>query len=365
MIFAKKTILAFVFIIALSFFTIYKNVKIEAQDEKFYQKYGKFSKALNASAEEIKRQSKQKRNICRKDLYLSKGLKREHYKLLSAESVLSISEEKNKSSIIETLQNLQGWFDPQNPTTASFTAKSADFDFKSHFINAHDILFTFQDGILKAQKATLDHEKKHKKYVFTDRVSFSTKVNDEPLFISSEMAIVTDDASNQDKIQFLQNVLITLGSKIQASSDSAIFEGDEIILSPLCDTKFCKLFLPEQSGLEITSKIAKVLLANKKPQKIFLENDVHLYSPNIQNKPSYAIADILSFNVADQKIHLQALSPKRVLFWQDGVKLSAPEIVISKDTETKSEKIEGIGDLRLSFDMSEKKQIQEFLQRYL
>lgn len=365
MIFFRKTIFVFISIVVLSFFTIYKNVKIEAQDEEFYQKYGKFSNALNASSEKIKRQSKQKRNICRKDLYLSKGINREHYKLLSSESVLSISEEKNKSSIIETLQNLQGWFDPQNPTAASFTAQSADFDFKSHFINAHDILFTFQDGILKAQKATLDHEKKNKKYVFTDQVLFSTKVNDELLSISSEMAIVTEDSSNQEKIQFLQNVLITLGSKIQASSDSAIFEGKEIILSPSEETKVCKLLIPEQSNLEITSKLAKVLLENKKPQKIFLENDVHLYSPNIQNKPSYAIADILSFDIIDQKIHLKSLNPKRVLFWQDGVKLSAPEIIISKDTETKSEKIEGIGDLRLSFDMSEKKQIQEFLQRYL
>lgn len=365
MIFIRKTIFIIFSLIVISILTIYKNVKIEVEDKKFYEEYGKFSKALNASTEEIKRQSKQKRNICHKDLYLAKGHQREHYKLISSESVLTISEEKNRSTILETLQNLQGWFDPKHPETASFTAQTAEFDFKNLFINAHNIFFSFQDGILKAQNATLAHEKKQRKYVFSDQVAFTSKLNDENLSIISEMAVVTEDPSKKEKIEFLQKVLITLGSKIQASSDSAIFQGEEIILSSFAENGLCKLLLPEQSNLEISSKTAKVLLDDKKPQEIVLESDIHLFSPNIQNKASYALADILSFNLLEQKIHLRAVHPKRVLFWQEGVKLSAPEIVISKDKTTNQELVEALGDLRLSFDMSEKKQIQEFLQRYL
>ena len=147
MIFIRKSIFIIFFLGVITIFTIYKNVKIEAADEEFYEQYGKLSKALKTSTEEIARHSKQKRNLCHKDLYLAKGDQREHYKLLSSESVLTISEEKNRSTILETLQNLQGWFDPKHPETPSFTAQTAELDFKSHFINAHDIFFSFQNGI--------------------------------------------------------------------------------------------------------------------------------------------------------------------------------------------------------------------------
>lgn len=94
------------------------------------------------------------------------------------------------------------------------------------------------------------------------------------------------------------------------------------------------------------------------PETILLQKDVRLISSKIQNKPSYCLADTLTYTPKTQAFLFGA--NERVLFWQEGVSLSAPEILIKQDHT-----IEGHGDVHCSFNMEEQNYIDQFFKQYL
>ena len=102
-----------------------------------------------------------------------------------------------------------------------------------------------------------------------------------------------------------------------------------------------------------------------KPDFFLLEGNVRLFSPRIQDKESFSIADRISFDPREQKLILSSVPPKRVLFWQEGFSLSAPEVHIKRDLLTRKETIEGKGDVHFAFDMEEKNIIEQLLSKYL
>ena len=70
-------------------------------------------------------------------------------------------------------------------------------------------------------------------------------------------------------------------------------------------------------------------------------------------------------DLAQQTAILSALPPKRVLFWQEGVSLSAPAVHLRKDLLTHKEVVEGKGEVRFTFDLEEKNRIEQLFSQYL
>ena len=98
------------------------------------------------------------------------------------------------------------------------------------------------------------------------------------------------------------------------------------------------------------------------PTQLVLDDGVHFFTKSFPEKNSYGIADRAILDPKDKLIRLIAGKDKRVFFWQenDSLKLSAPEIQI-KQMKDKSEFIQGIGDVRFSFDFDERKFLSEIL----
>lgn len=92
--------------------------------------------------------------------------------------------------------------------------------------------------------------------------------------------------------------------------------------------------------------------------QIILKGNVHLISSHIGEKKSYAIADQLSYDPI-KKIFLFS-AKDRVLFWQDGLTLSASEILVGPD-----QTIEGRGNVNFTFNLEEQNRIETFFKQYL
>lgn len=87
------------------------------------------------------------------------------------------------------------------------------------------------------------------------------------------------------------------------------------------------------------------------PTQITAQGRVCLARETASGGMQYALADTLAYCPTDGSMQLYALSPRRVIFFdkQYDVKVSAPEVQITRDARTHQEKIRGIGDLRMTF----------------
>ena len=85
---------------------------------------------------------------------------------------------------------------------------------------------------------------------------------------------------------------------------------------------------------------------------LFLEGTVGLAAP-LKDKQSFALADFATFYWDEPRLLLESLAPKRVLFWQEGLQISAPKIQIR-------DAIEGLGDVRLAMDSEEIYRMHQF-----
>lgn len=92
-----------------------------------------------------------------------------------------------------------------------------------------------------------------------------------------------------------------------------------------------------------------------------LEGNIRLKSLAQQDKETYAAADKASYCPKKRLFILSGSEGKNVLCWQNGSTFSAPELHIQQDEKT----IEGIGDVRFSFNMEEKKYFESIFARYL
>jgi hypothetical protein len=99
------------------------------------------------------------------------------------------------------------------------------------------------------------------------------------------------------------------------------------------------------------------LIWYKKEGKLLLEGNVRL-NGTLQDKPSYAIADTVTYHPIDKTILLS--SQHKVLFWQDGLSLSATSVRIRED-----QTVEGHGNVHFAFDLEEQNSINELFKQYL
>lgn len=109
------------------------------------------------------------------------------------------------------------------------------------------------------------------------------------------------------------------------------------------------------SGIEAKGpKSAKISSASMAlDHKNLLLNGCVEISGELDGLESFALADRATMSLADKRLLLESSSFKRVLFWQEGLELSAPKIYISKTAQ-------GIGDVRCSFNAKERELTERF-----
>jgi lipopolysaccharide export system protein LptA len=125
-----------------------------------------------------------------------------------------------------------------------------------------------------------------------------------------------------------------------------------------------KLYLTDQVAIEqpdhttIFSDRGNLTLDELQPQLLVLQGNVRLISTRIQDKQSYAVADTLTYHPLEKTILLSAA--RKVLLWQEGLALSASEVLIRPD-----QTIEGHGDVHFAFDLEEQSYLDELFKQYL
>lgn len=90
-----------------------------------------------------------------------------------------------------------------------------------------------------------------------------------------------------------------------------------------------------------------------RPERLVLQGNVQLHS---LDKASFALADRMTYYPESRTVVLVSTFPKRVLFWQDSFRLSAPEVHIRRDPLTQEEEVNGIGEIRCLFTLEEEEQ---------
>ncbi|MES2344338.1 MAG: hypothetical protein V4494_00140 [Chlamydiota bacterium] len=91
------------------------------------------------------------------------------------------------------------------------------------------------------------------------------------------------------------------------------------------------------------------------PVSILLKDNVRLFSMNSNQKQRLSLADRLTYSPTTRTFILTATPGKKVLFQseEDGMNISAQEVHITYDPETKQEKIQGVGNVQLKFSSDE------------
>jgi lipopolysaccharide export system protein LptA len=116
--------------------------------------------------------------------------------------------------------------------------------------------------------------------------------------------------------------------------------------------------IEQPGGFNLVAELGTVELTDLHPTLVTLEGKVRLLSSRFQNKPTYALADTLTYHPADQTLLFSATH--KVLCWQEGLSLSANEVLIRQD-----QTIEGHGDVHFSFDLEEQNSIDNLFKQYL
>jgi hypothetical protein len=107
-----------------------------------------------------------------------------------------------------------------------------------------------------------------------------------------------------------------------------------------------------------TADVAKLL------DELSLEGNVRIASHLNQEKKSFAVSDRLIYHPQTQMMALSSDSPNRVLFWQDGLSLSASAIEVRRDPHTGIDRVQGVGDVRCCFSAEEKNFIEQLFSKY-
>lgn len=105
------------------------------------------------------------------------------------------------------------------------------------------------------------------------------------------------------------------------------------------------------------------------PSKLLLEGNVYLInrigSMEEEDKgQQYALADKLTYDFATKQMELKAKKKGRVLFFDkiNNLQMSAPRLVVKRDSRTSKDSIKGYGDVRFHFIDNEFEQIRKHFQ---
>lgn len=87
-----------------------------------------------------------------------------------------------------------------------------------------------------------------------------------------------------------------------------------------------------------------------KERKVVLTGKVQFESEDL-----FGIANQLTYDLEKEQALLTSHPPERVLFWEKGMALSAPQVAIDREERL----VRGIGDVRFSFNLEEKKKLSQ------
>ena len=174
------------------------------------------------------------------------------------------------------------------------------------------------------------------------------------------------------KISLLGNSLIYLYDISNQTTSKLICDGSLIIDNELktitanashnTETKFPIIYSDDKLTMHTQKAYLKYEQEKKHylPTYLTLEEGVHFLTKSFPEKTSFGIADRAMLYPKEKLIKLTGENKKNVYFWQedDSLKLCAPEIQI-KQMKDKTEYIQGIGDVRFSFNFDEKKFLSE------
>lgn len=97
------------------------------------------------------------------------------------------------------------------------------------------------------------------------------------------------------------------------------------------------------------------------PSLLTLKGNIRLFSHDPQKPPRYGSADRLTYSLTTRTLILSANPGKKVLLWDEtqGMHLSAPEVHITYDPETKQQNVKGVGAVQFSFTPEEESKLQQ------
>lgn len=97
------------------------------------------------------------------------------------------------------------------------------------------------------------------------------------------------------------------------------------------------------------------------PSLLNLKGNIRLFSHDPLKPPRFGSADRLTYSLTTRTLILSADPGKKVLFWDEtqGMRLSAPEVHIVYDAETKQQSVKGIGAVQFSFTPEEQSKLQQ------
>ncbi|MBU6446684.1 MAG: hypothetical protein KGQ49_04730, partial [Verrucomicrobia bacterium] len=252
----------------------------------------------------------QTRQGVQKDIWTNNETR--HFQIQSRESGLWVHQKKDKFEAVETLEEIRC----QLPNDFTLCANEGVYTYPSHH-------FVAQKNCLLEQRG--------------NRVA-GTRID-----------LDLDEASLH-----LENPSgLIEGGRFRFTAKELTWEKDSNLLHLIDD-----VCIKQQDGLTFLSHLCTVQLQDDKPTLMTLQGNVRLIASQFQGKESYAMADRLTYNPLEKTFLFGA--DRRVLFWQDGLTLSAPEVLIRRD-----EAIEGHGEVHFTFDLDEQNCIDDFFKQYL
>ena len=285
-------------------------LRLTPKDQELFTKLLQESLELRTRHALEEKPALQKRQHVQKDIWTQDELR--HLEIKSEESDLTISQNKEKTEAVEKLKKIHGNIDNE----FTLTADVGIYTFSSHqFIARENCEITQNENRINGSRIDLDltHEILHyenpKGHLASGPVDFEAK------------KLTWDKKEN--RLFLTENVVIKKPEEFTILANEGILN-----------------------------------LENLKPTLITLSGNVRLISSKIQDKESFALADTLVYNPNDQTLLFSR--EKRVLFWQEGLSLSASEILIRKDRT-----VEGLGDVHFSFDFEEQNFINQLFEKYL
>lgn len=298
-------------LISLLLFALYWfHIRLRPEDAAFYQKLVQESIDLRHQRALEETPAHQKRQDVQKDIWTQNETR--HFQIHSKDSDLTLSQKKEKIEAVEQLKEIECTIEN------GFT------------LTAGEGIYTFPSHQFIAQKNC-------------HLVQNQNQIDGTRIHLDLVQEIVTYDNPKG----FLAS------GPLHFSAQKLIWDKKAAILHL---TQQVHIEQPEQFTL--VADLGTVQLNDLQPTLVILEGNVRLIASRVQDKESFALADTLTYDPIQKTLLFSA--EKKVLFWQEGLSLSAPEILIRQD-----QSVEGHGDVHFAFDLDEQNFIDELFKQYL
>lgn len=415
MLFWKESIFFFLLVLGGGAFFSFSLTQISQKDKELYKALSEQTLELRSKKALEREPTMQQREVLQKDLWTAKEGARKHIQISAETSNLFVKEKKDRIEAFESLKNLSCFYVENDAIDPKILyASSAKIIYPEENLFLVDVEYVETEESIKAKKAKLE-TKDQKTLRFSEGVRLESVKGGAGLSLEAEYAHSNLDEKN---ITFSENVKIFLPSDLTAKGDKALYTDKTLTLLPE-GQKSCTLsrlqdeieaakaifsfetetlFLESpngkfqsndevlsfssdsllwnqkesqaklignvkgkrEDGSIITSKEALLSIENDQIEKVTFEGDVEIFSPFIQKKDCYCIANTVLLFPKEKTLHLKADPSKRVLLWQDDLSLSAPEARITQDG-----KIESQGDVHFTLTIDEQNSINQLLSKYL